>query len=107
RRQPPEPAESPRARAYSPCADILLEPVVMLDDDRRMTERHPHHSRVGASLLYLLLAASGQPVQPVSVRELLPAVAAESSAPHVLRPDVPLQRARTAADDAVLLARGQ
>jgi hypothetical protein len=79
----------------------------MLDDDRRMTERHPHHSRVAASLLYLLLAASAQPVQAVSVQELLPAVAAESSAPHMLRADVHVERDGTAAGDAVLLALGQ
>jgi hypothetical protein len=79
----------------------------MLDDDRRMTERHPNHSRVAASWLYLLLAASAQPVQAVSVRELLPAVAAESSAPRLLRADVHIERDGTAAGDAALLAHGQ
>ena len=79
----------------------------MLDDDRRMTERHLHHSRVGASLLYLLLVASAPSAQAVSVRELLPAVAAESSAPDMLRADVHIERDGTAAGDAVLLARGQ
>ena len=79
----------------------------MLDDDRRMTERHPHHSRVGASLLSLLLAAVAQPVQAVSVQELLPAVAAESSAPRLLRADVHVERDGTPAGDAALLARGQ
>jgi len=73
----------------------------------RMTERHPHHSRVGASLLSLLLAAVAQPVQAVSVQELLPAVAAESSAPRLLRADVHVERDGTPAGDAALLARGQ
>ena len=72
-----------------------------------MTERHLNHSRGAASLLYLLLAASAQPVQAVSVRELLPAVAAESSAPRLLRADVHIERDGTAAGDAALLAHGQ
>lgn len=58
-------------------------------------------------MLYLAVAACPQPAQAVALHELLPAVAAQASAPRLLRADVRIERDGAVVGEAVLLARGQ
>jgi hypothetical protein len=79
----------------------------MLEDDRHMTERPGHHSRVGLLMLSLAILAPARSARAISLIELLPAVAIQARAPSTLRADVRIEREGSPAVDAVLVACGR